>query len=123
MKGDTFAGWLRNIPKKHWVLCVPYGQGQAKPMYPDLLIFRREGRKIKIDILDPHDDTRADAAQKAVGLANFARKHGSGFGRIEMIRIVKGQIQRLRLHQESVRDKVLEVTDLTHLAALYGQHG
>jgi type III restriction enzyme len=122
MKGQTFAGWLRNIPKKHWALCIPYGQGQAKPLYPDMLVFRREGKKIKIDILDPHDDSRADAAEKAVGLADFARKHGTAFGRIEMIRIVKGQIQRLRLHQESVRDKVLKVTDLKHLAELYGQH-
>jgi len=123
MKGKTFAGWLRNIPKKHWALCVPYGQGEAKPMYPDLLVFRREGNKIKIDILDPHDDARGDAAEKAAGLANFARKHGAAFGRIEMIRIVKGQIERLRLHEESVRDKVLKVTDLKHLAELYGQHG
>jgi type III restriction enzyme len=123
MKGKTFAGWLRNIPKKHWALCVPYGQGQPRPMYPDLLVFRREGRKIKIDVLDPHDDSRADAAEKAAGLADFARKHGSVFGRIELIRIVNGRIQRLRLHQESIRDKVLKVRDLNHLAALYEQHG
>jgi type III restriction enzyme len=123
MKGKTFAGWLRNIPRKHWALCVPYGQGQSKPMYPDMLVFRREGNKIKIDILDPHDDSRADAAEKAAGLADFARKHGSAFGRIEMIRIVKGQIQRLRLHQESVRDKVVGVTDSKHLGELYGQQG
>jgi type III restriction enzyme len=123
MKGKSFAGWLRNIPKKHWALCIPFGQGEAKPMYPDMLVFRREGSKVKIDILDPHDDSRADAAEKATGLADFARKHGASFGRIEMIRIVKGQIQRLRLHQESVRDKVLKVTDLKHLAELYGQHG
>jgi type III restriction enzyme len=123
MKGKTFAGWLRNIPKKHWALCVPYGQGQAKPMFPDLLVFRREGSKIKTDILDPHDEERADAAAKAVGLANFARKHGAAFGRIEIIRIVKDKIERLRLHQESVRDKVLKVTDLKHLAELYEQHG
>ena len=68
MKGKNFAGWLRNIPKKHWALCVPYGQGQAKPVYPDMLVFRREGRRIKIDIFDPHDDSRADAAEKAAGL-------------------------------------------------------
>jgi type III restriction enzyme len=88
-----------------------------------MLVFRREGNKIKVDIFDPHDDSRADAAEKAAGLADFARKHGSAFGRIEMIRIVNGQVQRLRLHQESVRDKVLKVTDLKHLAELYGQHG
>jgi type III restriction enzyme len=123
MKGKGFAGWLRNIPKKHWALCVPYGQGPPKPLYPDMLVLRREGSKIKIDILDPHDDSRADAAEKAAGLADFARKHGAAFGRIEMIRIVKGKIERLRLHQESVRDKVLKVTDLKHLAELYAQHG
>jgi type III restriction enzyme len=86
-------------------------------------VFRREDGKVKIDILDPHDDSRADAAEKATGLADFARKHGASFGRIEMIRIARGQIQRLRLHQESVRDKVLKVTDLKHLVELYGQHG
>jgi len=123
MKGKTFAGWLRNIPRKHWALCVPYGQGQAKPMYPDILAFRREGNKVKIDVLDPHDESRGDAAEKAAGLADFARKHGAAFGRIELIRIEKGQIQRLRLHQETVRDKVLKVTDLKHLAELYEQHG
>jgi type III restriction enzyme len=123
MKGKSFAGWLRNIPRKQWALCVPYGQGQAKPLYPDIVVFRRETNRIKVDILDPHDDARADAAEKAVGLADFARKHGVAFGRIEMIRVAKGQIQRLRLHQESVRDKVLKVTDLKHLGEIYAQHG
>ena len=123
MKGTAFAGWLRNIPRKHWALCIPYGLGPAKPMYPDILVFRREGRKVKVDIFDPHDDDRGDAAEKAVGLANFARKHGGVFGRIDMIRIVKGKIERLRLHQEAVREKVLKVTDLKHLAELYSQHG
>jgi type III restriction enzyme len=123
MKGKSFAGWLRNIPKKPWALCIPYGQGQKKPMYPDLLVFRREGNKIKTDILEPHDDSRGDAAEKAAGLADFARRHGASFGRIEMIRVIKGKIERLRLHQESVRDKVLKVTDLKHLAELYEQLG
>jgi type III restriction enzyme len=108
---------------EHWALCIPYGQGLAKPLYPDMVAFRREGGKVEIDILDPHDDARADAAEKAVGLANFARRHGAAFGRIETVRIVNGQIQRLRLHQESVRDKVLKVTDLKHLAESYSQHG
>jgi type III restriction enzyme len=123
MNDRAFVGWLRNIPKKRWALCVPYGQGQKKPMYPDMLVFRREGNKIRIDILDPHDDSRGDAAEKAVGLADFARKHGTAFAHIEVIRVVKEQIQRLRLHQESVREKVLKVTDLKHLQALYEQLG
>ena len=63
------------------------------------------------------------AAQKAAGLADFTRKLVAAFGRIEMIRIVKGKIERLRLHQESVRNEVLKVTVLKHLAELYARHG
>jgi hypothetical protein len=33
-----------------------------------MLVFRREGKKIKVDIFDPHDDSRADAAEKPSGL-------------------------------------------------------
>ncbi len=123
MRRKSFAGWLRNIPKKPWALCIPYGQGQARPMYPDLLVFHREGKKIRVSILDPHDESRADAAEKAVGLADFARKHGSTFGRIELIRVAQGRIERLQLHHEVVRDKVLRVTELNHLSALYEQFG
>jgi type III restriction enzyme len=123
MKGKSFAGWLRNIPKKPWALCVPYGQGQPRPLYPDMLLFRRENGKVKVDILDPHDDSRGDAAEKAAGLADFARKHSAAFGRIETVRVVKGRIQRLRLQHESIRDKVIKVSDLKHLAELYDQYG
>lgn len=123
MSGASFAGWLRNIPKKPWAFCVPYGQGRPKPMYPDLLVFRRENGKVKIDIIDPHDDSRADAAEKAVGLADFARKHGASFGRIELVRVKKKQVQRLKLQQEFIRDKVLDVKELKHLSELYDQFG
>jgi hypothetical protein len=50
-------------------------------MYPDILVFRREAGKVKIDILDPHDESRKDAAEKAAGLARFAQKHHTAFGR------------------------------------------
>jgi type III restriction enzyme len=103
-------------------LLTKSGDGRTWTIWQSMLVFRREGGKVKVDILDPHDESRGDAAEKAAGLADFARKHGPAFGRIELIRIVNGQIQRLRLHQELVRDKVLKVTDLKHLAELYGQH-
>jgi type III restriction enzyme len=123
MKGKAFVGWLRNVPRRPWALCVPFGQGEPKPMYPDLLVFRLESSKIKIDVLDPHDDSREDAAEKAVGLANFARKHGLAFGRIELIRLANGQIERLNLNQESIRNKVAKVVDLKHLQELYDSLG
>src|SRR5688572_33339422 len=30
MKAKGFAGWLRNIPKKAWALCVPYGRSEER---------------------------------------------------------------------------------------------
>lgn len=123
LDNKNVLGWLRNIPKRPWAVCVPYGRGTPQPMYPDLVVFRREGKKIKMDILDPHDDSRSDAAEKAVGMANYARRHGSLFGRIELIRVVNNRIERLRLNQESVRERVSAVADLKHLSDLYSQLG
>lgn len=56
--------------------------------------------------------------EKAAGLARFPQKHGSVFGRIEVIRVVKGRIERLRLHESGVRDKVAKVSTLKHLQDL-----
>ena len=123
IKGQKLRGLAAKHPRKHWALCIPYVQGQARPVFPDLLVFRREGGKIKVGILDPHDESRGDAAEKAAGLVDFARKQGAMFGRIELIRIEKGQIQRLRPHQELIRDKALKVTAVKHLEELYEQHG
>jgi type III restriction enzyme len=95
--------------------------GWKTTTWEDLVL--REEIKVKNLVGWLRNISRADAAEKAAGLADFARKHGAAFGRIEVIRVVKGKIERLRLHQESIRDKVLKVTDLKHLAELYGQHG
>ena len=65
IKGQKLRGLAAKHPRKHWALCIPYVQGQARPVFPDLLVFRREGGKIKVDILDPHDESRGDAAEKA----------------------------------------------------------
>jgi hypothetical protein len=43
--------------------------------------------------------------------------------RIELIRVVNGRLERLRLHQESVREKVARVSNLKHLGDLYHQYG
>lgn len=123
MKEKGFVGWLRNIPRRPGSLCVPYGRGEKKPLYPDLLVFRREKGKIKADILDPHGEFLGDAPDKAAGLAAFARKHGEHFGRIELIRVKNDDILRLPLHEESVARKVGSVTDKAHLNDLFEQFG
>ena len=83
-----FAGFFRNIDRKDWALCIPHGAQEDRAMFPDLLVFRRPAGGVVIDIFEPHGDHLADHLSKAKGLANYARKHGRSFGRIEMIRFV-----------------------------------
>jgi type III restriction enzyme len=105
-----FVGFLRNMARKPWALCVPYGPENDRPFYPDLLIFSRKKNKVLIDILEPHGDQYADHLPKAKGLARYAKEHGEAFGRIEMIRLVKAKPQRLDMQDEKTRGKVLKAT-------------
>jgi type III restriction enzyme len=113
-------GWLRNLPRKDWSLCIPYTEGETiKPVYPDFIIFRKVKGKIIVDILDPHSSSYADAIPKAKGLAIFAEKHGAQFGRIELIHKVNGQIKRIDLKDKTVREKILKATERPHLDRLF----
>lgn len=118
---DGFVAWLRNHPRKFWSLCIPYAsRGEDRPLFPDLLVFRRVKGKIQVDILDPHDSGLPDAYDKAVGLARFAEKHGDHFSRIELIILgSKGEIKRLDVNREATREKVKKVGSTAHLAALF----
>jgi hypothetical protein len=41
------------VPRKDWVLCVPYQDGEtSRPMFPDFLLVRDEGSKLVVDIID-----------------------------------------------------------------------
>jgi len=91
-------------------------EGEDKPLYPDFLFFRNENGKIAVDLLDPHDSGLADAVEKAKGRAEYAKKHGDQFGRIELIvENSKGELKRLNLNKESIRDEVFKVTSKPHL--------
>lgn len=115
------VGWLRNVPRKSWALCVPYEvSGTKRPFYPDFIVFRKEKGKVVADILDPHESGLRDSVDKAKGLAKYAREHGSKFGRIELIIVAgKDRVRRLELTKESVREKVLRVGTVDHLELLY----
>lgn len=121
MARDDFVAWLRNPPRKQWSLRVPYKSGgEWSGMFPDLLVFRRrKGGGLVVDILDPHTHSLADAADKARGLAEYADKHFNLFGRIELIRRVSGELQRVDLRREDVRDDVKAVSGKDHLDALF----
>ena len=88
-----------------------------------MLIFRRPKNKVLIDILEPHGDQYADHLPKAQGLAHYAQEHGEQFDRIQMIRIVKGQLERLDMQDTKVRGKVLRATTAEQLKDLYGEFG
>lgn len=116
-----FVGFLRNTPRKEWALRVPYElRGEIKPLFPDLIVFRRVGEQLVADLLDPHDPGLRDAVEKAHGLAAFAERHGDQFGRIELIMLDEHQtIRRLDVTRESVRGEVQQVRDNQHLERLF----
>ena len=102
--------WLRNTDRKSWALCLPYEEGgEDLPVFPDFLLVRKEGRRLVVDIIDPHSIALADAPAKASGMARFAAKHADKFGRIDLILLDKKDWKRLDLTDEVVRQKVLGV--------------
>jgi type III restriction enzyme len=116
---DAIA-WLRNDPRKPWSFTVSYQAGsEFKPMYPDLLVFRRQGDGLVCDILEPHTHAFADTVGKAKGLAAFARDHGDEFGRIRLIAKVRGAYKALALDDIDTRNKVLGVATSDHLDQLF----
>jgi len=125
------VGWLRNLDRKPWSLEIPYQTGGAeRPMFPDLVIVRREegagtgASGYRFDILEPHDPSLADNFEKAIGLARFAERHGHLFHRIQLIRKQPSKAGgeryfRLELNSEAVRKQVLLMTANPQLDALF----
>lgn len=124
LKRDDIIGWLRNPPRKEWSLCVPYEMNnEFYPCYPDFLIVRSDSGQITVDIIDPHLSTLEDAWYKARGMAKYAAKHGSKFGRIEIVNFEKENIYRLNLCEEKVREKVDTITNNEQLRQLLLEFG
>jgi type III restriction enzyme len=119
---EDSVGWLRNLDKKPWSICVPYWMdGAWHGCYPDFLFLRRSEGNLIVDIVDPHLLSQEDAWSKAVGLAQYAARHASAFGRIELVRLRKGVLDRLDLCDEKIRAQVLKVSSNPHLRALFDQ--
>lgn len=119
---DDVEAWLRNTERKEWALAIPYQfDGRWQLTYPDLLIFRRTASGILVDILEPHAPSYDDSWAKAVGLAQYAQKHGAHFGRIEMI-VADGQggWRRLDVNDPETRRQVLRLQTNQQLRAQYG---
>lgn len=118
-------GWLRNLDRKPWSLEIPYATGgDVRPMFPDLLVARQTANGIVIDILEPHNSSLSDNFEKAIGLAKFAERHGSLFGRIQLIRKLpsptgKDYYARLDLNKQATIKQVLLITSNPQLDAVF----
>lgn len=104
MAQADFVGWLRNIPRRDWAMCIPYDQAGVKPFYPDFVIVRRHGDNYVVDIVEPHDDSRVDTWAKAKGLAEFADKYGMDFGRLIIARKKGGEMQMADVNVRKTRE-------------------
>lgn len=115
-----FVGWLRNVDRRPHSLAVPYQMaGETRPLYPDLLVLRRAGGRLVVDLLDPHNWQLEDAVPKAKGLAAYAERHGHRFGRIESIVKLGRQLKRIDLKDSARRQEVFEVSGNDALRKLY----
>jgi type III restriction enzyme len=120
LKDLSIVAWLRNPPRKDWSLRVPYQDGATtRPMYPDILLVRQVETKLVIDIIDPHDPTKADAAAKGQGLAEYSKLHGHMVGRINLVAELEGRLRRLDLKDEPTRKKVAGARSPNALELLY----
>lgn len=118
------VGWLRNLDRKPWSLEIPYASGgDVRPMFPDLVVVRKNGSEFAIDILEPHDPSLSDNFEKAVGLAKFAERHGALFGRIQLIRKQSSSggehFARLEINQAATIKKLLLITSNPQLDELF----
>jgi len=120
--GDV-VGWLRNLDRKPWSLCVPRKDGEKwVGVYPDFIVFRRTDGGIIADVIDPHLLSDEFAPARARALAEYAANHADDFGRFELIIYADSDDpvgHRLDLCDEDTRKKVAQVTTHAHLRHLF----
>jgi type III restriction enzyme len=119
MKGPDFVGWLRNMSRREWAMCIPYELAGVKPFYPDFVIVRKTRAGFVADILEPHDDSRTDTWAKARGLAAFADEHGVDFGRLIIARKKNNEWQMADMNNKSTRVKARTMQSSSDLESIF----
>jgi hypothetical protein len=104
------VGWYRNPPRQAVdSLGVSYRDeaGNWRSMHPDFVFFNDINGAVLPSIVDPHGHHLEDSLVKLQGLAEFAKKYGDNFHRIEAISKVDGVMRILDLKVPIVRDAIL----------------
>jgi len=123
MMRDDFVGWLRNPPRKPWSFCVAYEHGGRTGFHPDVLLFRRTRGRFVIDVVEPHRTDLDDTYAKAKGLAEYAEKYGTEFGKLMMLKVEGSGEKRLLfgfdVNDTATRRKVLGLRSNEGVQGLY----
>lgn len=129
-KREDFICWIRNPVRAYWSIAFPCKSGISYyATYPDILIVRKHGfEDFVLDVLEPHDPTRRDNIEKAHAFAEYAGDFPGVFGRLQLIRQVKGvdgklHLKRLDLTDLAVRTKVHKASTNDELDTIFDSNG
>ncbi|WP_430648097.1 DEAD/DEAH box helicase [Agromyces sp. GXS1127] len=77
------VGWYRNPSSGKQSIAIAYGPvGDQHLVHPDFIVFTQRDDKVLIDIVDPHDPSRADTIAKWGALAQYAQQNAGRLGRV-----------------------------------------
>lgn len=110
LKRPGALGWYRNPPRPAVdSLGIAYRdtKGNWRSMHPDFVFFHEVGGEVKASIVDPHGTHLDDAVVKLKALAEFAKKFGAAFHRIEAVAVAGSSMMVLDMTIPAVRDGVL----------------
>jgi len=128
-KRSDFVTWYRNpsaAKATNALVLVHTHNGEKKGFHPDFLIVRKDATDgFVVDILEPHNPAFDDNVSKAKALAEYAKKHFTVLGRVEMIRAGKMPHEYIRLDmcKSLIQDEVLKIQSAEELNHLFDKYG
>ena len=124
LSDPALRAWYRNPTGGPGALRIPYRTADKhRPMYPDFLLVHEIGGELRPSIVDPHGHHLADAADKAIGLAEYADKHAAAFHRIDMVAKVDNVLRRIDLKNVEARRTIVAVTNQARLLSAFASFG
>ena len=103
----TTVAWVRNPTRSDWGLCLPRREGNAfHPFFPDFLVVREDGHRLVVAIIDPHDNSRPDAIEKAKGLSWYAAHHAEQVRHVDLVAKVDNTYRTLHMERTEIRAQV-----------------